>query len=75
MADNALERSKHAEKELVKAMGEVEDLFKQVLQVAVLLFCYCISCRTCRYGGAAGSVATSQLQGPWFDPELRFLYM
>uniref|UniRef100_A0A4W4EUK7 Laminin, beta 2 (laminin S) n=1 Tax=Electrophorus electricus TaxID=8005 RepID=A0A4W4EUK7_ELEEL len=29
-ADNALERSKHAEKELVKAMGEVEELFKQV---------------------------------------------
>ena len=30
MADNALERSKHAEKELIKAMGEVEELFKQV---------------------------------------------
>ncbi|XP_076839895.1 LOW QUALITY PROTEIN: laminin subunit beta-2 [Brachyhypopomus gauderio] len=30
VADNALERSKHAEKELVKAMGEVEELFKQV---------------------------------------------
>lgn len=29
-ADNALERSKHAEKELIKAMGEVEALFKQV---------------------------------------------
>lgn len=29
-ADNALERSKHAEKELIKAMGEVEELFKQV---------------------------------------------
>lgn len=31
VAENALERSKHAEKELIKAMGEVEDLFKQVL--------------------------------------------
>ncbi|TSM04853.1 Laminin subunit beta-2 [Bagarius yarrelli] len=30
VADNALERSKHAEKELIKAMEEVEDLFKQV---------------------------------------------
>jgi hypothetical protein len=30
MADNALERSKHAEKELNKAMGEVEELFHKV---------------------------------------------
>uniref|UniRef100_A0AAR2IGK8 Laminin, beta 2 (laminin S) n=1 Tax=Pygocentrus nattereri TaxID=42514 RepID=A0AAR2IGK8_PYGNA len=30
VAENALERSKHAEKELIKAMGEVEELFKQV---------------------------------------------
>ncbi|KAI4871644.1 hypothetical protein NFI96_018573, partial [Prochilodus magdalenae] len=30
VANNALERSKHAEKELIKAMGEVEELFKQV---------------------------------------------
>uniref|UniRef100_A0A8B9RKF8 Laminin subunit beta 2 n=1 Tax=Astyanax mexicanus TaxID=7994 RepID=A0A8B9RKF8_ASTMX len=29
-ADNALDRSKQAEKELIKAMGEVEALFKQV---------------------------------------------
>uniref|UniRef100_A0AAR2JQX6 Laminin, beta 2 (laminin S) n=1 Tax=Pygocentrus nattereri TaxID=42514 RepID=A0AAR2JQX6_PYGNA len=29
VAENALERSKHAEKELIKAMGEVEELFKQ----------------------------------------------
>lgn len=43
VADNALERSKHAEKELIKAMGEVEDLFKQVLRLVVLLFYYCIS--------------------------------
>lgn len=43
VADNALERSKHAEKELIKAMGEVENLFKQVLLEAVLPFCYCIN--------------------------------
>ncbi|XP_066526397.1 laminin subunit beta-2 [Hoplias malabaricus] len=30
VADSALERSKHAEKELIKAMGEVENLFRQV---------------------------------------------
>lgn len=35
VADNALERSKHAEKELVKAMGEVEDLFKQVADAKI----------------------------------------
>lgn len=29
-ADNALERAKHAEKELTKAMGEVEGLFTKV---------------------------------------------
>lgn len=42
VADSALERSKHAEKELIKAMGEVEDLFKKVLQVAAKIFCDCI---------------------------------
>ncbi len=30
VANNALDRSKHAEKELDKAMGVVEELFKQV---------------------------------------------
>lgn len=30
VADNALERAKHAEKELNKAMGEVEGLFTKV---------------------------------------------
>lgn len=30
VADNALERAKHAEKELSKAMGEVEGLFIKV---------------------------------------------
>lgn len=38
MANNALERSKHAEKELIKAMGEVEGLFKQV-NIILLLSC------------------------------------
>lgn len=48
-ADNALERAKHAEKELTKAMGEVEGLFTKVQRhmnsfrcfehIASLLFC------------------------------------
>ena len=42
VADNALERAKHAEKELSKAMGEVEGLFTRVwkhrrTEVTVLL--------------------------------------
>lgn len=40
VADNALERAKHAEKELNKAMGEVEGLFTKVRWHTHTLFAF-----------------------------------